>query len=448
MTLQQEIADLRARLAVCQTDAECQAIERELDQIQRAHRRQRRRSQNPSRKGECLLRVYYEGWFGSSPTDLYVVHDQSGMIKLVVQERGGDTEKIAALGYDPHTALDLVVSRKEYTRLRALATPAAAAADNPAPGIGERVALPDGRKGVVESVLRGTAWVRLDGGALIGYPQADLRAGNPSKGRKAARRAPPREATLCVALVGPGQTTYHVVHGERVGEHLVIHPSVRTPHEVYEADGGEPHSWAVTHVPTGQLVATVRTKAWAKRLAKQIDDFSGAGIASAHTDDVQVAIGGPDMQRAQYIEHVARQSFETPAQRGKFPTYKAWLKHAHELNPDDDRENRKTRAAVHAALGSLVGGLVGIVVGAVGGGALGLVIGGLAGGAEGAAGGAMIGGAFGVPIGGYVGTIWGAVRQTGKALHGVDAGTAKVAAGVGSAIFGPIGAGVGGYLGA
>ena len=64
-------------------------------------------------------------------------------------------------------------------------------------------------------------------------------------------------------------------------------------------------------------------------------------------------------------------------------------------------------------------------------------------------GGGVVGAIYGIPLGGAVGTIWGAVRQTGRVVGDhPDAGGAKLGAGVGSAFFGPIGAGLGAYVGA
>lgn len=283
------------------------------------------------------------------------------------------------------------------------------------------------------------------------------RAVNPGqrRGRRTSKRRGsrnPEELLLYVALVdGGGTQGVYPISAELVGKHLLVHPSLRDPVEVLAAvtPGSTPQSYAITHVPTGQLVATVATDEWAKKLAKEINSFAGPGIASADVFEVQDAIGGPMLEGAEYITYSALSSFEG----GPFETLRRWrylnteLGRAMAHNPEA-KEDRKARAAVSAAVGSLLGGLIGVVVGAVGGGALGLVGGALLGGPEGAVGGLMVGAVFGIPLGLFIGTIWGAVRQTDRALHGVDASTAKVAAGVGSVFLGPIGAGLGAYLGA
>lgn len=261
--------------------------------------------------------------------------------------------------------------------------------------------------------------------------------------RKNTGRRNGRKLELNVAVLNPQGATQYSITAERVGENLVVHPSIRTAHEIYVADGGAPGSYAITHVPTGQLVANVRTAVAAKQLAKEINGFAGPGIASMNPAEVQYAIGGPDMARADYIFDASALSWRAA---DKLPTYAHWSKHA-QHNPAS-AEDRKSRAAVSAAIGSLIGGVIGAVVGAIGGGALGLIGGSLIGGPEGAIGGLIVGAVFGIPLGVYIGTIWGAVRQTGKALEGIDAGSAKLAAGVGSAFLGPIGAGLGAYLGA
>jgi len=45
---------------------------------------------------------------------------------------------------------------------------------NPGAMVGDRVQVVSGETGVVESTLRGTVWIRLDGGQLKGVPQQDV----------------------------------------------------------------------------------------------------------------------------------------------------------------------------------------------------------------------------------------------------------------------------------
>ncbi len=365
------------------------------------------------------------------------------------------------------------------------------ASANPSVMVGQRVETADGRVGTVEHTVRSHVWLRTDTGHLLGLHQDEIarvlqprslqgnpgaswrsrslvpdfsfnpsvptkgRSPKPKKGRKKKRRNPEgRTETVVVAAVRPDGAEEHAIDLERAGEHLVIHPTMRTLEEVRAAGRGRPHSWQVTHVPTGQAVAVVRTRDWARKLAKEIEAFSGPGIGSRDLETVQVAVGGPGLKRALYIAHVARQSWESPDERGRFPTFKKWKKTGHELNPDEEEDefDRKLKVAVAAGVGAIVGGLGGAVVGLIIGSGVGWAVGtALAGGfmASTALGGVMFGGTFGVPIGALVGTIWGAVALTGRAMEGHEnAGPAKLGAGVGAAFFTPVGAAVGGYLGA
>lgn len=229
---------------------------------------------------------------------------------------------------------------------------------------------------------------------------------------------------------------------------FAIHPSLRNIHEIELGRRKRPDSYGITHVPSGQLVATVRTKEWAKRLAEEIVKFAEPGYESTDPRVVQRALGGPNLERVAYIVYVSKQSRRPSKRRGKFPTYTAWQqKPRRARNPGD----LKSEAAVAAAIGSLVGGFIGALGGAVVLGAGGALVGASVGGASGAATGAMVGAVYGVPLGAYIGTIWGAVQQTERALKGHPATEARILAGLGAGLAGPlapVGAGVGAYIGA
>jgi hypothetical protein len=227
------------------------------------------------------------------------------------------------------------------------------------------------------------------------------------------------------------------VPATQVTPYLVVHRCLRRGKACY----------GITHAPTGQLVAAVWDEKWATRLAKEIHKFSGPGLASTDVAVVQQAVGGPGMRRTLYLAHVGRQSQEKKP--GKFPTFKQWEKTSHELDENPwNPESLKADAAVAAAVGSIVGAIAGAALGAVVLGGVGAIAGAAAFGAEAGVGGGVVGAIYGIPLGGAIGTIWGAVRQTGKVVAGhPEAGSAKLGAGLGSAFFGPIGAGLGAYVG-
>jgi hypothetical protein len=305
-----------------------------------------------------------------------------------------------------------------------------------------------------EALLKqhGWWWDALTVWAFYVYPAEDsLTQSNPA-GKKpkrgAARTAGPGEIQVVVGKFGVTETrTVPVAAVE--GEVLAVHPSIRSLGEIERGTRKAPSEWSITHTPSGQVVATVRSKDWARRLAKEIAVFSDPGLQSPDPRTAANAIGGPGLGRVKYILHVARQSREPKSKRGKFPTFKQWEKTATEL--DDNPSDLATQAAVAAAVGSLIGGIAGALGGAVILGVVGAGLGGAASGASGAATGAVVGGIYGVPLGSYIGTIWGAVRQTGKALEGYPAGQARVLAGLGAGLtgpFAPAGAAVGAYVGA
>jgi hypothetical protein len=305
-----------------------------------------------------------------------------------------------------------------------------------------------------EALLKqhGWWWDALTVWAFYVYPAEDsLTKSNPA-GKKpkrgAARAAGPGEIQVVVGKFGVTETrTVPVASVE--GEVLAVHPSIRSLGEIERGTRKAPSEWSITHTPSGQVVATVRSKDWARRLAKEIAVFSDPGLQSPDPRAAANAIGGPGLGRVKYILHVARQSREPKSKRGKFPTFKQWQKTATEL--DDNPSDLATQAAVAAAVGSLIGGIAGALGGAVILGVVGAGLGGAASGASGAATGAVVGGVYGVPLGSYIGTIWGAVRQTGKALEGYPAGQARVLAGLGAGLtgpFAPAGAAVGAYIGA
>lgn len=301
-------------------------------------------------------------------------------------------------------------------------------------------------------------WNALTTWAFHVYPDgASLTESNPRKRREKR----PVELAVVVRTQG-GDRRVAVPMVTAIGD-LAVHPSIRNAEDIRvlgEIERGErsfPHAWAVTHMPSGQLVATVRLKDWAHKLAKEIVAFSGPGLSSPDPHVAARAIAGDAAFRLNYIIHVSRQSEEAAhvqpgdrgGARGKFPTYKAWKKTAHELTLENPQD-LASQAAVAAAVGALVGGIIGAVGGAVLLGVTGAAIG-AATGAGGAGTGAVVGGMYGVGLGSYIGTIWGAVRQTDRALEGHDATSARILAGLGAAFtgpFAPVGAGVGAYLGA
>ncbi len=305
-------------------------------------------------------------------------------------------------------------------------------------------------------VKRGHAWVQ-DEGATNGKKWVEINMSDrgiavwASFEQNPAKRGRARKDEIVVYIQTPGAPARsrairidHFVDGV-----FAIHPSLRNIREIELGRRKRPQSHAITHVPTGQLVATVRTKDWAKKLAEQIVAFSDVGYESTDPHVVAHAVGGPGLRRAKYILHVSRQSMEPSKKRGKFPTFKAWEKTSGglEQNPEDLR----TQAAVSAAVGSLVGGFIGALGGALILGGVGVVIGASMGAGTAVATGGAVGAAYGIPLGAYIGTIWGAVRQTERALEGYPSTEARILAGLGAALTGPlapVGAGVGAYLGA
>lgn len=355
---------------------------------------------NPGKlKQGCMVRVFPGGLSGLlSDEDVYVAFQKDGKVEALIATPAEDLSEIEDAGYDGKSALDLEVTRKQYKTLLKKAR----------------------------------------------------RTDNPAKRRRNGSN------TIVVAVMGPhGQRVERVVHGaEMVDDVFVIHPSMRNLKEIEEGEQRRPSSWGITHVPTGQLVTTLPSKDWARKLSKQIIGFSDEGLDSSDVITAANAMGGPRLVRAQYMLHVYNQSQKPARQRGKFVTYAAWkkTKEAKELAKDLETNPRDlaTDAAVAAAVGSLVGGIIGAVGGGVAFGVVGGTLGLLSGGPVAGAGTAMVGAIFGIPVGAYVGTIWGAVRQTDKALEGYDATSARVLAGLGAALTGPlapVGAGVGAYLG-
>jgi len=257
---------------------------------------------------------------------------------------------------------------------------------------------------------------------------------------------------VVAARMGGAPVRISVEGAKLVGDVFVVHPSLRTSSELMAAARKKPSSWGLTHLPTGQLVATVHSKAWAEKLAKEISRFADEGISSSDVRVASHAMAGQNNEGIAYIAKVQRRS-----QRGKkhkeFPTFARFLAGRKKSRAPNPPHDVAMDAALAAAVGSLLGSLVGAVGGAAALGVVGGTIGGLVGGSSGIGGGALAGAIFGIPLGGFVGTIWGAVRQTRKELEekGYDPRSAKILAGVGAGIAGPLsplGAGVGAYLGA
>lgn len=271
---------------------------------------------------------------------------------------------------------------------------------------------------------------------------------------KAKRPKVPRKTKI---ILDDG--SHHDVRVVLVTDHFAVHPSVRSAKEV-ETATKRATFYGVSHRGSGQLVATVRGQEWATKLARELEKISDPGVALPDPTQAAYAIGGRSLERVPYILHVQRQAQKPKSSRGDFPTFSRWKKSAKELDNPPNEADLKSRAAVAAAIGALVGGVVGSVAGLAVVGAAGAVFGLALGGVENATGGAMMGAIMGIPVGYVVGTVWGAVRQTGQALDTPDArdpitgelpkgyGTARTGAAVGGVFFGPIGAGVGAYLGA
>lgn len=256
-----------------------------------------------------------------------------------------------------------------------------------------------------------------------------------------------------VMIDAKGKERTAKVSAEWVTDSIVIHPSMRTLKEVQAAGRGKPATWAVTHLPSGQLVATVGSRKWARELATEIETMAGPGLGSPDPEVAAKAILSGSDAPLVYIGHIQRQSMETKP--GKFPKYDDWLFTSTELDDHialPNPSNVKKEAAMAAAVGGIVGIFAGAAVGMV---ALG-TIGGLLGGAfvnfgiEPVMVGALVGGVWGIPIGASIGTIWGSVRRTGKETGD---SSAKMGAGLGSLaghfiLMPPVGAALGAYLGA
>lgn len=292
-------------------------------------------------------------------------------------------------------------------------------------------------------VTGGTPWI------LISLNDNGLQALKKAVPNPHERRR--RCGSLLIATRNPnGAAVVLPVDGiEVVGGVLVVHPSIRNIFEVVGAARRQPSSWSITHLPSGQLVATVEGRGWAVKLANEILSFAGEGIRSIDPRVVALAIGGPDFMRARYLLDVQRMA----TQGGRFPSFHSWREQHKGMRLQNAPKDVAAAAALQAAVGSLVGGILGAIGGAVVLGVVGGTLGAAVGGAGLGGGGAVAGAIFGIPIGGFVGTIWGAVRQTGKALRGYEREqhTAKLLAGVGAGVAGPLsplGAGLGAYLGA
>ena len=271
-----------------------------------------------------------------------------------------------------------------------------------------------------------------------------LSPGGPLRPVKNPRRGQAPTGLSVCTIDAEGRQLRTRVPSKRVGECMFVHPSLRSAQEVALA-GTQPNSWALTHCPTGLLVATVGTERWASFLGKQIAKIAGPSLCSGDPGDVQRLIGGPGSLGTAYLVEMTERSWDPDT---ALVPFSKWVKGRRALNPQEE-EDAKTRAAVAAAIGAFIGGIGGAVVGLVVGASLGALAGALFGGISGAAAtGATVGDLFGIPLGYVVGTIWGAVRQTGKAVSGPNRGSAMLGAGVGAVFLGFPGAAVGGYLGA
>lgn len=66
---------------------------------------------------QCMVRVFARSWAGTAtPNDLWLVLERGDVVQTI-KTAEGDADKIMDLGYDPHSALDLEVSMKEFKRL-------------------------------------------------------------------------------------------------------------------------------------------------------------------------------------------------------------------------------------------------------------------------------------------------------------------------------------------
>lgn len=295
----------------------------------------------------------------------------------------------------------------------------------------------------IGSLLSGPFGLLVPVGAYLGaVPNPN--EGELPRGRR-RRRGAPAYAPAAIECVERETGTRRVVGLAAHTGNLLVHPSLRTAREAeLGCLGRKPQSFAVTHVPTGQLVATVQNPCAAIMLAEEIEQFASPGIASPNVLEAQAAIGGPHMWNARFIAEFSQQS-DAPTSV-HLRTHDRWL----EQNPGADgllllESDRKNRAAVAAASGWLVGALAGITIGVVSGGVLFGLLGAAMAGVEGIAPGIVLGGIMGVPLGYGIGTIWGAVTQTDEVTEGPSA---PLAAGIGAALLGPIGAAVGAYVAA
>ena len=226
---------------------------------------------------------------------------------------------------------------------------------------------------------------------------------------------------------------------------LIIHPSVRTPEEIKAAAAGEPTSFAVSHAPTGLLVATLPDYVTAVWTARQLVENSPDIGAAFAQDPAVVTFAGLPQFADDYLVYVQIEAQEPNVDPAKdLLAYDAWLAaNRDELMLAANPMQPKGKAALYAALGSLVGTLGGLAVGFLVGGVLGGAVGAVVGGGEGAAGGAMIGGVLGMPVGATVGTIYGSVRGTDYVYPGEPGRQARLAAGIGGFLWPVVGSAVG-----
>jgi len=278
---------------------------------------------------------------------------------------------------------------------------------------------------------------------------------NPQSLVNLLRRVNPANREVVTTAVIPvmvedknGKKKVKMVKAEWVTDTVMIHPSMRSCAELKQATGNKVRNWSVTHVPTGQLIATVGNRTWARELARELALLGGPGLRSPDPEIAQRALMRFGDTVKLYLQHIQRQSMEKDP--GEFVSYETYVATSSELDgPITNPDEGKKALAASAALGGLVGALTGAGVGLIAGAALGAAGGALFG-AGGAATGAVVGGIYGIPLGFSIGTIWGSVRRVRE--DGGDEG-ARLGAGLGSfaghfVLLPPLGAAVGAYLGA
>jgi len=277
---------------------------------------------------------------------------------------------------------------------------------------------------------------------------------NPQSLGNLLRRVNPSEENVVTAVIPvmvegkDGKQKIKKVRAEWVTDTVMIHPSMRSKGELDKATGNVMRNWSVTHVPTGQLIATVGNRRWARSLASEIAKLGGPALRSPDPEIAQRALLRHGDTVVLYLQHIQRQSMEKDP--GEFVSYETYVATSSELDgPITNPDEGKKALAASAALGGLVGALTGAGIGLITGAALGAAGGALFG-AGGAATGAVVGGIYGIPLGFSIGTIWGSVRRVRE--DGGDEG-ARLGAGLGSfaghfVLLPPLGAAVGAYLGA